>query len=82
MNSQGVDILKAIENFQGYLAHVHLNDANESWAGSGGIDFGSIAKALRDIHYKGYLSIEVFNFEPEPKTIAREAITYLRSVFA
>jgi len=82
MNCQGVDIVQAIEKFQGHLAHVHVNDDNKSWPGSGGIDFRSIAEALRDKDYEGYISVEVFDFEPDPETITREAIKYLNSVFA
>lgn len=81
MNRQGVDIVQAIHKFRAHLAHVHVNDDTKSWPGSGGIDFSSIAKALRETDYDGYVSVEVFNFEPDPETIAREAITYLTSVF-
>lgn len=81
MNCQGVDIVQAIRKFGGYLGHMHVNDDNKSWPGSGGIDFKPIAKALRDIDYGGYISIEVFNFEPDPETIAQEGIKYMKAVF-
>lgn len=79
---QGVGIAQAIEKFGDSLAHVHANDDNKSWPGSGGIDFNSIARALKSINYDGYISVEVFDLSPNPETIATEAIKYLRAVFA
>ena len=61
---------------------MHVNDHDKRRPGSGAIDFGSIAKALRDKDYDGYISVEAFKFEPDPETITREAIKYLNSVFA
>lgn len=81
MNYQGVDLARAIERFGDSLAHVHANDDNKSWPGSGGIDFKSIARALKSIDYDGYVSVEVFDLSPNPETIATEAIKYLRLVF-
>ncbi|MEA3253458.1 MAG: sugar phosphate isomerase/epimerase, partial [Chloroflexota bacterium] len=81
MNKQGVDLPRSIEEFGGTLAHVHLNDDNKRWPGSGGIDFPSIASALKSINYDGYVSVEVFDLSPDPETIATEAIKYLRAVF-
>ena len=81
MNLQGVDIPVSIRQYGDSLAHVHLNDNNKSWPGSGSVDFMSIASALKDIGYDGYLSVEVFDLSPSPETIASEAIKYLRTVF-
>ncbi len=82
MNCQGVNLPKAIEDFGDSLGHVHLNDDNKSWPGSGSIDFKSIAKSLKRIGYDGYVSVEVFDLSPSPETIATEAIKYLRAAFA
>lgn len=82
MNCQGVDLAQAIEQFGDSLAHVHVNDDNKSWPGSGSIDFKSVARALKSINYDGYVSVEVFDLSPNPETVATEAIKYLRAVFA
>jgi len=82
MNSQGVDLAQAIRQFEDSLAHVHVNDDNKSWPGSGSIDFKSVARALDSINYDGYVSVEVFDLSPNPETVATEAIKYLRAVFA
>ena len=46
--------------------------------GWGDVDFAPIFEALRDIDYQGYVSVEVFNFEPGPEAIATRSLEYLR----
>jgi D-psicose/D-tagatose/L-ribulose 3-epimerase len=81
MSCNKVDMGKAIEQYSEYLAHFHINDDNESWPGSGSIDFGPVASALERIGYDGYVSVEVFDFKPDPRTIAQEAMKSLKSIF-
>ena len=76
-----VDMGAAIEKYSDYTAHFHINDDNESWPGSGNTDFKPVAKALKGINYAGYVSVEVFDFKPDPETIARESMKVLRSIF-
>jgi sugar phosphate isomerase/epimerase len=64
------------------LAHVHANDANRRGPGFGETDFVPILKALAKVGYRGYLSVEVFRFDPDPQTIARESLAYLRRSLA
>ena len=77
---ENVDLPAAIHTYKEYLAHVHTNDDNKKWPGSGGVDYPPIIKALQEINFTGYLSTEVFIFEPDPETIARESIKYLKSL--
>jgi hypothetical protein len=58
-----------------------INDDNESWPGSGGINYKPVAKALKKVGYDGYVSVEVFDFKPDPKTIAQESMKSLKSIF-
>jgi len=78
--SVGIDIPAAIRAHRDYLAHVHTNDDNQSWPGTGGVDYPPIIESLKEINYTGYLSTEVFIFEPDPETIARESIKFLKSL--
>jgi len=64
------------------LAHVHVNDANRRGPGFGDTDFVPILGALAEVGYEGYLSVEVFHFEPDPETIARVGIACLRRALA
>jgi sugar phosphate isomerase/epimerase len=48
----------------------------------GDTDFSPLAKALKEINYDGFVSVEVFDFSPGAERIARESLDYLRKVFA
>jgi sugar phosphate isomerase/epimerase len=74
----GVPIPDIIRRVAPYVAHVQANDANLGYPGSGDIDFVPIFRALRDVGYDGFVSVEVFDFSPGPETIARKSIEYMR----
>lgn len=62
------------------MRHVHVNDPNLRGPGFGDLDFAPILRALRDRAYDGYVSVEVFVFEPDPRTIASRSIGYLKGI--
>jgi len=63
-----------------YLYHVHVNDANGRGPGFGETKFTPVLKTLMEYGYKRYISIEVFDFDPDPQTIASRSIGYLRGI--
>ncbi len=64
----------------GYLRHVHVNDSNGKGPGFGEIEFVPILRTLVNSGYQGYLSVEVFDFTPDPQTIASRSIGYLKGI--
>jgi sugar phosphate isomerase/epimerase len=64
------------------VRHVHANDANSRGPGFGDTDFKPIAAALQECNFNDYVSVEVFDYSPDPETIARESLRHLREVWA
>jgi sugar phosphate isomerase/epimerase len=82
MVGEGSVPAEVIREFHPLLRHVHANDANRRGPGFGDTDFRPIAAALRECGYNGYVSVEVFDYSPDPETIANQSIRYLKEVFA
>ena len=64
------------------LIHFHANDPNAQGPGFGKLDFVPIFKALGEIAYGGWVSVEVFNYKPGPERLARESIQYMKRCLA
>ena len=44
------------------------------------MNFRPIIEALKEISYDGFISVEVFDFSPGPKKIARVSLETLRNL--
>jgi sugar phosphate isomerase/epimerase len=78
MSSEAEPVPALIRKFATWMKHFHANDANRRGPGFGAVDFVPIFQALRDVVYDGWVSVEVFDYSPDPETIARESIRYMR----
>ena len=81
ISSDGRALPEIIEEAGEMAMHVHANEADGRGPGTGDTDFREIAAALRKIGYDGYVSVEVFDYKPDPVTIARHSLAHLRKNF-
>lgn len=78
MSTEDSSAQDLIRRHAGVMAHFHANDPNLRGPGFGDTDFVPIFQALKDCHYQGWVSVEVFDYKPDPITIARESIRYMK----
>lgn len=83
----GEDIVKDIKKYKAWIYDIHIKDesaaskAGQTWEmGRGVMDFRPIVKVLRQIKYKGVISLEFEKNGNNPHPGVAESIGYLRGV--
>jgi sugar phosphate isomerase/epimerase len=69
-----------IRKHSAYIRHVHINEMDGRHPTTGSYDFSAPLQALKDLSYQGWVSLEVFQFEPSGEEIARISAEYLRAI--
>jgi sugar phosphate isomerase/epimerase len=82
MSSESTPITDLIRRYGGAAGHFHANDANLRGPGFGDVDFVPIFRALRESGYQGWVSVEVFDYKPDPVTIAEQSVQYMQRSLA
>lgn len=79
MSTEAIPIPELIQQNAQVMKHFHANDPNRRGPGFGDMDFKPIFAALKAVNYTGWVSVEVFDYSPDPETIARDSITYMKA---
>ncbi len=64
------------------IKHVHINEMDGRWPGTGKSDYLPLFKTLNDRQYNGWVSLEVFDFKMGAEKIGKEAMQYMKSIEA
>ena len=80
MASEKSSAAELIRKYADYLVHFHANDPNLQGPGFGEEDFHPIFAALREIQYSGWVSVEVFDYEPGIERLVRESFSYMQQI--
>ncbi len=82
----GEDPAESVRMLAPHIRHVHLEDIAPSREhrhlipGHGAIDFRSTLRALKEIGYKGWITIELYPYVDDPDAAAREAFAVIKPI--
>ncbi|MBI4326060.1 MAG: sugar phosphate isomerase/epimerase [Chloroflexi bacterium] len=80
-NIEETSIPEALRAGGAHVGHIHFVDSNRRPAGLGHLDFSSVARALRDIGYSGFLSAEALPY-PSSDEAAAQTMASFRQYFS
>lgn len=82
MSTESKPIPDIIRDSRDWLVHFHANDPNRQGPGMGDTDFEPIYEALKAISYDGWISVEVFDYQPGIEALSGQSLRYLKMVEA
>jgi sugar phosphate isomerase/epimerase len=84
----GEDPAEVVYELAGYIEHFHLADIandrvhNHLIPGLGSIDFRSVFKAMNEIEYEGFVTVELYPYQDNPIYAAKLAYQYLSGILS
>lgn len=84
----GEDPAAAVQKLKPHIRHVHVEDIAATRVhehlipGHGAINFAAVFRALREIGYDGWLTVELYAHVNDPDAAARESLTKVRDILA
>jgi sugar phosphate isomerase/epimerase len=64
------------------IRHIHVNETDGGHCGSGDYDFRPLLSVLNARDYRGWVSLEAFDFAPGADTIATESLRHLERIIS
>ncbi len=71
-----------VERHFDIIKHVHVNEMDGRHPGTGDYDFKPVFEVLQRRGYRGWISLEVFDFSPGAEKIAADSLRYLENQIA
>jgi len=78
MASEERTVSEVIRENREHMIYLHLNDPNLLGPGFGELDFVPIMESLLDIDYKGWASVEVFDYTPGIEVLTEKSLTHAK----
>jgi len=69
---------RLIERYYDLIRHIHVNEMDGSHPGTGNYDFAPVFAMLEKLSYRGWISVEAFDFTVGAETIARESLQHMK----
>jgi len=80
LGAEWTPIPKIIDRHKKNCKHFHVNDSNLLGPGMGSTDYHPIFRALIESNYRGWVSVEVFDYSPGAQNIAVQSFNNMQSV--
>jgi sugar phosphate isomerase/epimerase len=68
-----------VDRYFDYIRHVHVNEIDGRHCGAADYDFAPVLETLARCGYRGWVSLEAFDFTPGPERLATESLRHLES---
>ncbi len=69
-----------VKQYFPYIRHIHVNEMDGRYPGSGALNFLPVFQTLVDLKYSRWVSLEVFDFKPSPVQIVRDSMTFYQTL--
>jgi sugar phosphate isomerase/epimerase len=69
-----------IGEYANLIRHVHLNERNGSYPGTGSSDYRPAFRRLREIGFERWVSLEIFHLPDDPQQVLAETMRFLRAM--
>ena len=80
MGFECVSVCESLRQAGQRLRHVHLADHNRLLPGCGNIDFCAVLRAMIDVGFDGYLSLDCVPVKPDLDTFLQSSLSYMKAM--